>query len=79
MMSPQAGFANNYGYGFSPHRPGSQRKRVPSVAEENNAIDTDEGGNNDTTQAHVTPTKNMKRASPATVETTAATSISETA
>jgi hypothetical protein len=72
-MSPQASFAYNYGYGFSPRRPGSQRKRgnqTPSVSEENATRKAGVAGGNKLPQTSVTPPPKI-RASPVTVDTTA--------
>jgi hypothetical protein len=47
MMSPQPGFAYNYGYGFSPRRQFSQKKLAKnSISEEGNDArnDVSEGG-----------------------------------
>jgi hypothetical protein len=73
MMSPQASFAYNYGYGFSPRRPGSQKKRP------NKSVGVEKDGRNDVSEvgntqaASITPprtTSNKIRQSPATVDTT---------
>jgi hypothetical protein len=75
MMSPQASFAYNYGYGFSPRRSGSQKKRqnksVGVPVEKDGRNDVPEVGN--VQAASITPPRtnaNKIRESPATVETT---------
>jgi hypothetical protein len=73
MMSPQASFAYNYGYGFSPRRPGSQRRRgsqTPLVSEKNATGKAGVAGGNKLRPTSVTPSPKICT-SHATVDTTA--------
>ena len=74
MMSPQASFAYNYGYGFSPRRPSSHRKpssKPTAVAEEGSSKTDDTEVDKSKPVPATPPPKAHSRGSPATVETTA--------
>jgi hypothetical protein len=82
MMSPQAGFAFNYGYGFSsPHRNSTSARSTPRSSKKTLMLDSPPAATN-TTMAPSSPVRKVAadRESPSTVDTTTeTTSIEEAA
>jgi hypothetical protein len=80
MMSPQAGFAFNYGYGSSPHRPSSSARSTPRSSKKTLMVDSPPAATT-TTQAPPSPVHKVTadRESPSTVDTTTETTSLEEA
>jgi hypothetical protein len=80
MMSPQAGFAFNYGYGFSsPHRNSASARSTPRSSKKTLMLDSPPAAT--TAMAPPSPVRNVKadRESPSTVDTTTETTSLEEA